>query len=236
MIADQPCPDVPGLTRRAIFALAGALLATKGASAQNEPGPITAEGRNLAVDLDGMNVEGLWQHGYHVDWRTGVAHGPPETSPGGHTHCSAFAAAVAERVGAYLLHPPEHPQQWLANAQERWLNSAAAAGWKKLGLLSDPGTSLYAVAQANLGKLVVAIYFQPPRITPHGPEERSGHIAIVRPSEKPPALIEREGPDVIQASTHNHRSIALREGFAAHPEGLASGAIEYFVHDTVLPG
>jgi hypothetical protein len=211
------------------------MLAAPPAGAQpTGPGPITPDGMKLAALLDSMNVESLWQRGYHVDWRTGVSEGPPLERPGAHTHCSAFAASVAERLGVYILRPPEHGQTWLANAQERWLNSPEAAGWQRIGQLGDPGASLRAVTLSNQGKLVVAVYFQPPRDTPDGPKERSGHIAIVRPSDKSPALIDSEGPDVIQAGGTNHRSVALRAGFAYHQDGLASGAIEYFWHDVRL--
>jgi len=228
------------LTRRgALFAIgcfAVVCFSVGGARAQPaSPGPITQEGQRLAALLDSTNVEALWQHGYHIDWRTGAAVGPPLSSPGSHTHCSAFAASVAERLGVYLLRPPDHRQNWLANAQERWLNSPAAAGWHRIGQLADPGASLSAVALANQGKLVVAVYFQPPRETPEGPKERSGHIAIVRPSDKAAALIDREGPDVIQAAGTNHRLVALRDGFASHKQGLSTGAIEYFWHDANAP-
>jgi hypothetical protein len=226
---------MPNLTRRVALA-AFAVLACRPVHGQPyAPGPVTAGGQRLAALLDGMDVERLWQHGYRIDWRTGIADGQPETAPGGHTHCSAFAAAVAERLGVYLLRPPEHGQNWLANAQERWLNSPAASGWTRIGRVGDPGVSLYAVALANTGRLVVAVYFQPPRPIMLGEQERSGHIAIVRPSEKPPALIEREGPDVIQAATTNYRSIPLRDGFAAHKTGWTAGTIEYFWHDARVP-
>jgi hypothetical protein len=94
----------------------------------------------------------------------------------------------------------------------------------RIGALADPGSSIKAVAEANLGHLVVASYFQPP----HGKQPRPGHIAIVRPSEKPPALFATEGPDVIQAGGHNHRLVPLRDGFAAHRDGWQHGSIEYF--------
>ena len=198
--------------------------------------PISPAGQRLAALLDGMQVEKRWQAKYRVDWRTGDAVSGPVTTPGGHTHCSAFAAAAAERLGVYLLRPPEHPQDWLANAQERWLNDSAGAqaGWTRLGRLADPGASLRAVAAANRGELVVAVYFQPPRSTPTGPQQRAGHIAIVRPSTKAADLVTAEGPDVIQAGEHNYLSAPLRAGFAAHREGLADGNIEYFAHKTDL--
>lgn len=227
--------------RRSVLALATVLLLPWPLVAQQSPGPINPSGRQLAAFLDGMNVEALWPRGFHVNWRTGTPEGPPETTPGGHTHCSAFAAAAAERLGIYLLRPPDHSQMWLANAQERWLNgapgtaeSAEQAGWHQLGRLADPGASLRAVALANTGKLVLAVYFQPPRMTPEGPRTRAGHVAIVRPGDKAPDAIKRDGPDVIQAGVHNYSEVATRVGFAAHKEAWSNGAIEYFWHDTTL--
>lgn len=222
------------LLTRLAWILALALLAAAPARAQQPPDPITPAGHQLTAILDGMNVESLWQRGYHIDWLTGVAEGPPETTPGGHTHCSAFAAAVADKLGIYLLRPPEHSQMWLANAQERWLNSAEDTGWQRIGRLSDPGASLKAVDLANNGKLVVAVYYQPPHMTPNGPQKRPGHIAIVRPSDKPLAEIEADGPDVIQAGMQNHQLVPMRLGFASHKAGWTSGAIEYFWHETTL--
>ena len=222
-------------TRRSALAAIACLAAVRAGAQPPVPGPITPQGQKLAALLDGMNVETLWQHGYHIDWRSGVSKGPPETTPGAHTHCSAFAAAVADRLGVYLLRPPEHGQKFLADAQERWLNSPAATGWNRIGRLADPGASLRAVALANQGKFVVAIYFQPPKETAAGAKEELGHIAIVRPSEKSAALIESEGPDEIQAGVQNHQLVALREGFRSHRQAWTTGAIEYFWHDANPP-
>jgi hypothetical protein len=227
---------MPGMTRRAALAAIAVCVATWLAAAQTvTPGPITPAGRRLVALVDGMNVESLWQHGYHIDWRTGVSEGSPETTPGGHTHCSAFVAAVADRLGIYILRPPEHGQNFLANAQERWLNSPSARGWNRIGRLGDPGASLRAVALANQGKLVVAIYFQPPLSTMAGEKELSGHAAVIRPSDKSPALIDSEGPDEIQAGMVNHRLVALRDGFRSHRDAWSGGAIEYFWHDANQP-
>jgi hypothetical protein len=229
---------------RAVFAfitaaMLAAALPVGSATAGDHPAPRTAGGRQLAAFLDGLDVESLWIRNYHIDWRTGVADGPEETTPGGHTHCSAFVAAAADRLGIYILRPPEHKQMFLANAQERWLNgapgtgeTAAAAGWRRLGQLADPGVAVKAVSLANKGDLVVAVYFQPPELTADGPKERPGHAAIVRPSDKSVAAIERDGPDVIQAGMHNHRLVAMKTGFASHKEGWRDGTIEFFVHMT----
>jgi hypothetical protein len=215
------------IARRACFAGAAVLCAPWPSRA----GEIAPSGRRLAELLSGMNVESLWLAGYPIEWRTGQIIGPPETTPGGHTHCSAFAAAVADRLGIYILRPPEHGQMWLANAQERWLSgadtgqfSARVAGWDRIGYLRDPGASERAVATANDGHLVVASYFQPPT----DGRQRSGHIAIVRPSDKPIDRIRENGPDVTQAGGRNWQRVALREGFASHKAGWNEGMIEYF--------
>jgi hypothetical protein len=209
--------------RRALLAGAVACVPFQSKAA----GDFTPSGERLARLLVGMNVEALWLAGYPIEWRSGQIIGPPETTPGGHTHCSAFAAAVADRLGIYILRPPEHGQMWLANAQEQWLSgadAARAAGWGRIGYLREPGASERAVAAANDGHLVVASYFQPPI----DGRQRSGHIAIVRPSDKPIDRIHENGPDVTQAGGRNWVRVAMREGFASHRTGWNEGLIEYF--------
>jgi len=100
--------------------LAALLVAAVGA-VQAEP--ITPAGAQLASIIDALDVEHHWPVGKHVSWETGVPDGRPESAVGKHTHCSAFAAAAARRLGIYLLRPPEHPQLLLANAQYDWLAS-----------------------------------------------------------------------------------------------------------------
>ena len=104
---------------------------------KHEPccGPITPAGDHLASVLDDMNVESLWIAGQHINWETGKPdRGGDYEGPGNHTHCSAFSAAAAKRLGIYLLRPPEHGQLLLANAQSKWLESAAAEkeGWHRV--------------------------------------------------------------------------------------------------------
>src|SRR5438045_1572514 len=83
-----------------------------GAAAQVPPccGAINAEGQNLAALLDGTGVDHLWLAGWHVDWRTGQTNRPEPGGPEAKTHCSAFVASVADRLGVYVLRPPEHRQ------------------------------------------------------------------------------------------------------------------------------
>jgi hypothetical protein len=181
----------------------------------------------LARLLDRSGVEHLWLAAEHVIWDTGE---PDPARPGGTrrtTHCSAFAAAMAQRVGVYLLRPPEHGQTLLSNAQMAWLDSAAGGGdgWRPVATPSD------AQAAANRGELVLAMYQNP---DPHRP----GHVAIVRPSEKTRAQLDQDGPQETQAGSENWISISVAAGFHQHhgawvPGG--DGTIRFFAHPVAWP-
>ena len=132
-------------------------------------------------------VESHWIAGRHVNWRTGEPDQRPVPIEGHHSHCSAFVAAVATKLGVDILRPPEHSQILLADAQCRWLESEGPqSGWDSLA------TPLEAQQLANRGRLVVACYVNPdPRLP--------GHIAIVRPEALSRRRIESDGPQVTQA-------------------------------------
>jgi hypothetical protein len=188
---------------------------------RHEPccGPISPAGDHLASVLDDMNVEALWIAGQHINWETGEPdRGGDYEGPGNHTHCSAFSAAAAKRLGIYLLRPPEHGQSLLANAQSKWLETAAAEqeGWQRVPRMQQ------AQSFANQGKLVVVVFANP---DPHVP----GHVAIVRPSEKSAHALEDNGPEIIQAGTHNHNSTNVRIGFSSHPGAWPDG-VSYYAH------
>lgn len=196
--------------------LLGVVLACVMGAAQAEP--ITPAGAQMAAVIDALDVEHHWPMGQHVSWQTGVPDGRPETAVGRHTHCSAFAAAAAKRLGVYLLRPPEHPQLLLANAQYDWLAGAGAAkGWTAIH------DGVEAQRAANQGRLVVAVY-------KNHMDDKPGHIAIVRPSEKSDRAIQEEGPQVTQAGGTNYHSVALREGFAGHPLAWTHHEVMYYGH------
>jgi hypothetical protein len=183
---------------------------------------VTPQAQAMIKVLDAMGVESKWIAGEHVYWDTGLPTGVPETSPGKHTHCSAFVAAAAKNLGVYILRPPQHGQMLLANAQNEWLAADGAAnGWIKL---ADAGE---AQAAANRGLLVVASYH-------NHHDDRPGHIAIVRPGNKTVEQIAAEGPDVIQAGAMNKTSISLKDGFAGHPAAWRDHEIVYYAHDVKL--
>ena len=182
-------------------------------------GPITPAGDKLATILDSMDVESLWLAQEHVNWETGEPdRDADDEGPGNHTHCSAFAAAAAKKIGVYLLRPPEHGQQLLANAQAVWLAGDAGqlAGWRSVPDMRE------AQRLANHGQLVVVLYQNPDRHVP-------GHIAIVRPSEKSVEALDQNGPEIIQAGEHNHNKTNVRIGFANHPGAWPDG-VRYYMH------
>jgi hypothetical protein len=204
---------------RIVVALGLSLLAAAIARGET-PG---AKAAGLVQVLQSLDVEHRWIAGAHVDWRTGLPDGSSETLPGHHTHCSAFVAAAAEKLGVYILRPPEHGQVLLANAQYEWLGEdGAGSGWRRLdGLLE-------AQLFANRGFLVVASYRS------HR-DNKPGHIAIVLPGDKSAEEIEAEGPNVMQAATVNSASISLRAGFAGHPHAWVDREVAFYAHAAKLP-
>jgi hypothetical protein len=181
-------------------------------------GQISAKGDSLARRLDEMDVEHHWIAGEHINWRTGDPDGKPVTGDGLHTHCSAFAASFCHKMGVYLLHPPEHPQKFLANAQYDWLlNEGKEKGWTEVKDAKE------AQHLANQGVLVVAAY-------KNHKDDKPGHIAVVRPDAKSDRAIRNEGPQVTQAGKNNHNSISLKEGFKGHPSAWENQEVRYFSH------
>jgi len=61
-------------------------------------------------------------------------------------------------------------------------------------------------------------------------DDKPGHIAIVRPSTKPAAQVEREGPQITQAGGTNYFSTSLRQGFVGHPGAWERGEVLYYAH------
>lgn len=190
-------------------------------------GAITANGYKLADMIDSMHVDQLWQAHRHVNWETGETDRSADyAGPGRATHCSAFAAAVGERLNVYMLRPPEHGQVLLASAQARWFRSpeGVQAGWQPL---QGPGHEQRAQQLANQGNLVVIVYESP---DPHRP----GHIVIVRPSEKSPEEFFREGPQVAQAGATNFSSGIAATSFLHHPGAWPDG-VRYYWHPVAWP-
>lgn len=161
--------------------------------------PISPQGQKLSQFLDSLDVTDKWQAHERIDWLTGE---PNDSNHGAKTsHCSAFVAAAADKLGVYILRPPEHSQTLLANAQYDWLqNQGARFGWLKLP------NAVLAQATANQGCIVVVA-------RANKNNKKPGHIAIVRPDDKSDAIIAAEGPQIIQAALQNYNSISMTQGF-----------------------
>ena len=180
---------------------------------------IRSPGRQLVRFLDSLQVEERWIAGAHVDWRTGEPDGRPVSDSGAHSHCSALVAAACERLGVYILRPPEHPQTLLANAQCDWLlERGATEGWTPVSGAAE------AQSAANRGKLVVAVYR-------NLKSRKPGHIAIVRPSDRSEESVRQDGPEVIQAGQENYASVPLKVGFRHHPDAWKRSEVRFFAHE-----
>lgn len=195
---------------------------TRGEETETVPPGNSEAGDLLGKMLDSTRVERLWIAGRHVDWKTGQPDAGSAQAGGPHTHCSAFVAAVAYRLGIYILRPPEHPQRQLADAQVDWLwTKGTEYGWQWV----ESGKR--AQELANGGFLVVAAY------KTHDPI-RPGHIAIVKPGKESDGALLAEGPQIVQAGAKNYRSASLKEGFQHHPGALARQEIVFFAHPVSL--
>jgi len=178
-------------------------------------GVITPNGQHLLALLDSMDVEHHWLNHHRVDWKTGheVRSGFQQKD----THCSAFAAAASYRLHVYLLRPPEHSQEMLANGQGRWLASEKSRreGW-------EPVTAQEAQRRANLGEFVVGVYVE---ADPH----THGHIVVIRPAEKTTAELAQDGPQDAMAGVNNYSSRPVAQSFGSHPNAWPDG-IRYYAH------
>jgi hypothetical protein len=162
-----------------------------------------ASGYRLRHMYLNLRVKKLWLNGEHVDWLTGKPDNPTATTENT-THCSAFVAAACANAGVYILRPPKHKQELLANAQYTWLNSSVGykAGWRQIS-----GNYFEKAQQAaNKGFVVVATYKNPnPRL--------AGHIVCIMPTIISADSLSVDGPQVIQASRVNSSNIAFRKAF-----------------------
>ena len=188
-------------------------------------GPITPDAVKLTAFLDSTRVERLWLVGFDVDWRTGAIQGLLDRHAPD-THCSAYVASVADRLGVYILRPPEHSLALLANAQVSWLDGglAAESGWRRLRDVVEAQTV------ANRGELVIAAYR-------NKYPERPGHVAVVRASDIDRATLLADGPFVAQAGAYNSLSTPLARGFANRGVWIPGGGgdIRFYAHPLTKP-
>jgi len=200
---------------------------------------LTPAGSELDSILDNMDVDALWQSGEFVSWQTGITMPEPPPASEGYeteTHCSAFAAAAALKLGVPLLHPNPPPkfvaEKHLANAQAKWLESLP----EKWQSVSGP---VEAQSLANQGYFVVISYLNPNVAASGVPE--SGHIQVVPiRAERMPSW-SRRARRYLKAGVVNYKSATAAHGFSS---GYAStytpypwpDNVQYYAHATILPG
>jgi hypothetical protein len=183
---------------------------------------ISPAGHKLAKFYDSLGVDKLWLAKRYVKWESGEPLDKKVTDGKPHTHCSAFVAAACKRLDVYILRPPEHSAQFLANAQHDWL----AGPGKERGWIPVAGP-WNAQKRANAGDLVVAVYKE-------ADPTRHGHIALVRPSAKIASKVAESGPQIIQAGMENHVDASLKEGFKHHPAAWAKREVRFYAHKVVV--
>ncbi|WP_157685004.1 hypothetical protein [Robbsia andropogonis] len=188
-------------------------------------GPVSARAADVLSVIDTSDVTHRWRKGEHIAWDTGLPDRSEESEaryaqryPKG-THCSAYVAAIGQRLGIYMLRPPAHSQVLLASAQTAWFGSGQGrqAGWLPVA------SAVNAQALANAGYLVVASYPSP---DPHRP----GHIGVVRAdAARTVGQIDADGVLMAQAGDTNAERISARLAFSAH-HGAWPAHIQYFAH------
>jgi hypothetical protein len=188
--------------------------------ATNGTNSITANGYMLAAFLDSLQVNNYWLDGYSVNWLTGATGGSSgyNKTQGTASHCSAFAGAVTDLLGVYLLRQPYASDINLANNQANWL-ATNTSGWFPIAAMTD------AQHMVNTGLLVVASYKA---------SSGSGHIAILRPSNWSDATINALGPEECQSGTYNFADTNISTGFNQHP-GAFPNNILYYGHVVNYP-
>ncbi|MEI6853082.1 MAG: hypothetical protein WCL06_09575 [Bacteroidota bacterium] len=184
---------------------------------------IDSAGLELRKFYLSQHVDSLWITGHNVNWETGK----PDDSSGKidlGSHCSAFVAGVCKKKNIYILRPPAHDTELLANAQFTWLHSLEAAdlGWHEI----NANCMETAQRLADSGLIVVAVYKNPN-------PKWSGHIAFVMPTEITTDSIKAIGPRMIQAGKTNSENISLRRGFGRHLKNWPPSTkdISFFFYD-----
>jgi hypothetical protein len=173
----------------------------------------------LSAFLDSLQVNHYWLVGYSVNWLTGATGGSgPNMTLGTDSHCSAFAAAAADLLGIYILRQPDASDIDLANHQAVWLPTNTA-GWFPIDSMVD------AQHLANTGTLAVASYLNP---------DGSGHIAVLRPSNRTDASVNTFGPEECQSGDYNYADTNVITGFSEHPGAFPSN-IYYYGHTVSYP-
>jgi len=173
----------------------------------------------LNAFLNSLEVDKYWLVGTSVNWLTGAAGGSGgNMTLGTDSHCSAFAGAVTELLGIYLLREPQSSDLNLANNQAVWFVTNTV-GWFPIASMTN------AQLLANNGVLVMASYQA---------SSGAGHIAVLRASNRAGSDIEANGPEECQSGDDNYADTNLATGFSEHP-GAFPDYILFYGHTVSYP-
>jgi hypothetical protein len=228
---NTPVPDLSYVYLRVGSSIAGSFVVSglRVASTWEEVTPATNattaynQAAMLTAYLDSLQVDDYWLIGTNVNWLTGAPGNyddGPNMTEGNATHCSAFAAAAADMLGTYILRQPAASDINLANNQALWL-ATNTVGWYPAASMAE------AQHMANTGDLVVASYLNPDFSV-------SGHIAVLRPSNRTDTSVDTFGPEECQAGETNYADTNIETGFGAHPGAFPSN-INYYYHAVSYP-
>jgi hypothetical protein len=164
--------------------------------------PLSSEGKQLAMQLDAMQVESRWLPYQTVKWETGVAENPALKGPA--NNGGAFVAAVCAEWKLQMPHSGN--EDFLPGNQIDWfLKIGKEKGWIKVG-------EVEAQVLANQGWIVVAAW---QNMASAGSRDSSGQLGIVRPDADPVSELAARGPRIVMAGPKNCNSIGLKDGFPA---------------------
>jgi len=229
-VAATPVTNLSYVYLRVGSSTAGSFLvsALRVASSWAEVTPATnnttavAQAAMLSSFMSALQVNNYWQEGYTVNWRTGSTNLPGQNmTDGTATHCSAYAAAVADLMGVYILRQPAASDINLANNQAIWL-ATNTVGWY---LVSNMPAAQHLV---NTGALVVASYYNPAN------PDASGHIAVLRPSNRTDASVNTLGPEESQSGDLNSTDTNCYAGFYTEP-GAFPNSVLFYAHNISYP-
>jgi hypothetical protein len=130
---------------------------------------LSVGGERLRSFLRATNVQNLWLPYARVDWRTGVRSEATEGPPQPQTHCSAYVAAVAERLGVRMLNADTAPNGAMN------LSKSQARAIERSGEWLRAHGAVDAQERANAGALVLGCF---------SPAKGVGHIFVVTPRER----------------------------------------------------
>ena len=169
---------------------------------------ITSNGYARLGAYNATNIH-LWDSSKRVSFPNGVPSDDISLPLGDHS--GVFVASLLEKLGAYILRPPESTQSLLIEAQNKWLHEQSNIGYNYVYLGSNYISSLSSQNLANQGYIVIA--------------SSQNHIAIVYPTNTTDESIQLNGAYVTGIGLQNTISTTCVNAFGSD---FYNNDIDYF--------